>query len=752
VTRRPLNSDCNYDIFFTFCVEAAKMAKIHEAAMSVTIKVSPEDVTPHLPDVKAGADTAKEELGFLPHRVYDEFAVAGKLLVATMIISGIETYAGHMMFGGIYPHAKVFQLFIAPAFRGNGIARQLVMVLKERLCSNQWLSIKASVADDLPANAVWARMGFLIVRTKTGGVARKRQINVRVLELDTPSLLGYMGRPAHQDGFRFTERLFHRPIYLIDLNVLFDAVRKRHRSVSAAKVVRAGMSNSIRLMVADEFTQELLRTSSDPNNDPILAFAAQLGSLSRPPEKEVRSLTTKLAPIIFPDRSRQNTMTERDSSDLIHIATAIYHRAAGFITSEKAILRAHSYLNEKWNFDVISVEEFALLVDPGERVPRVSVADVFTETLQVRRDDETDLAHAHTFLEAMHLPPLFVHEALAYQETQVHWLLILGPTAPLGFAKWDVHGGLKRTADVFLCVDEAHRAAETILDHLLDVIPRELSKIGPTLIRLNIPPGHVATRQAALSSGFLPPYGAQPGDPKLQRLAVGRVVSAENWASVRKSLASVASVSLPAQVPTFEAVRERMLVNTAGQDFGMPLADVERFLAPVLFLCPGRAGVIVPIREYFASELIGTGHQISMLAPPEAILRRERVYISAKANVSRMKPGALILFYESLKSKGRGCVVAIARITYSKVVSKADALDTAQRRGVLDRRTLEMRSVYRDVTETSFDNIFILGSPVPLKRLRELGCADGSNLISPRVISFEKLIQIVAEGHIDDWC
>jgi len=138
-----------------------------------------------------------------------------------------------------------------------------------------------------------------------------------------------------------------------------------------------------------------------------------------------------------------------------------------------------------------------------------------------------------------------------------------------------------------------------------------------------------------------------------------------------------------------------------------------------------------------------------MLAPPEAIWRRERVYISAPRTIGRMMPGTPMLFYESLKGNGRGCINAIARITDSRVVSKADALGKVQQRGVLNNRTLEMRSMGHDVTETSFDNIFVFSSPVPLKRLRELGCADGSNLISARPISFDKLIQVVREGRID---
>ncbi|MBC7908249.1 MAG: GNAT family N-acetyltransferase [Rhodospirillaceae bacterium] len=716
--------------------------------MSIEIRDKLEDVLPFLPYVKAGADSAKEELGFLPEKVYDDLAISGKLVVATVTASGKESYAGHLMFGGIYPHAKVFQLFVAAGCRGNGIATRLIGHLRERLTANQWLSIKASVADDLAANDVWAHMGFRVVRTRAGGSARKRRINVRVLDLDTPSLLGLMRGTARQEGLRLAERLSYRPIYLIDLNVLFDTIRKRPRSSAAAKVIRAGLSNSIRLMVAAEFTAELLRTSADTNNDPVLAFASQLDFLSKPPDKTVRSLVNKLAPVIFPDRAAREILTERDMSDLVHIATAIHHGAAGFVTSENAILRASGHLHDTHRIDVIGVEEFARIVEVGVRVPRASITNVASGPLRTRRNHESDLAHARTFLEMMRAETAFAHEALACQGNQAQWLLVTGGGGALGFAKWEVHGGLKRAADVYLCVDEGHHAAEPIIDHLLDAIPRELSSVAPTLVRLHIPSGQVMTRQAALSMGFLPPEGASDGTSKLQRLAVGRVVSAANWTSVRQSLVSVAALSLPAQMPILAATPS-VLVNTGQRDIEMSLAEIERALAPVLFLFSGRGGVIIPIQEQYARELLGSSPQLSMLAPPEAILRRERVYISAPSTLRRMTPGTPMLFYESLDGNGRGCVIALARITESRVVSKVEALGKVKLRGVLDDRTLEQRSIGEEVTETSFDNIFLFKSPVALKRLRQLGCVDGSNLISARTLSFDKLSQVVKEGRID---
>ena len=718
--------------------------------MFITIKDTPEDVRPYLPDVMAGADTAKEELGFLPNAAYETLATSGKLLVATATVGGAEIYAGHLMFGGIFPQAKIFQLFAAPEFRCLGVARQLLTRLKERLTAGQWLSIVANVADDLVANSVWGKMGFRIVRTKAGGAARKRQINVRVLDLETPSLLTMMGAHASECELRFAERYFQRPIYLFDLNVLFDAVRKRPRTDAATKVVWAGMANSIRLMVAAEFTKELLRTSNDPGNDPVLAFAAHADSLSQPPERDLRPLVSKLAPIIFPDRHQQGVLTEQDQSDLKHIATAIHHRAAGFITSEKAILRARRHLLEAWNLDVIGVEEFAKLVETRQEEAEGMVAEVSNEMLRSRRNLPDDLPKARGLLQAVGASSAFVEDALAYQGTQAQWLLVINDQQrPVGFAKWIVFGGTKRTADVYLAVDETNAASESVLDHLLDAVPRELTDAGPTLVRLNSPAGQVATRQTAIALGFRPPEGAGNGHVTLQRLALGRIVSSENWHDIRQTMISVASLALPSIIPAANPVGTHVLLKAREREIALSLSEMEGILSPVLFILPGRTGVIVPIKESFARDLIGAAPQFSMLNPPEAILRRERVYVSSPRTVKQLKAGTPILFYESMGGSGRGCVIAVARITESRIVTKMDALLKVLRRGVLDYHSLNKRSVSSKVTETSFDNIFIFKTPVPLKRLRELGCVDGANLVSARAVSYERLIEVVREGRVD---
>jgi len=461
-------------------------------------------------------------------------------------------------------------------------------------------------------------------------------------------------------------------------------------------------------------------------------------------------LILQLSPNIFPERSLQNILTGRDQSDLRHIATAIHHHAAGFITSEKAILRARAYLNEVWKIDVVGIEEFAHLVTPNAEDARDAIAEVPTGMLRVRRNERKDMEQAPLFFRNIGVSPTFVESALACHDDQVRFLAAIDERQRMtGFAAWTVYGGTRRMADICLVVDETSCLSDVILDYIFDTIPRELSAPGPTFVRFNIPACQIATRQAALASGFRVPAGERDGNWTLQRLVAGRVMRSQNWLAVRQSLLSAGSLSLPKDIPSYEAAIKKIYLNTGRREIAIPLPALEQALSPTLLLLPGRDGVIVPIKEHFCRDLFGASPQLSLLAPPEAILRRERVYISAPRTLKRLKPGSLIVFYESLKGNGRGCAIAIARITGSRVVAKADALDTVARRGVLNHRSLENRSVTQEVTETSFDNIFVFRNPVPLERLRKLGCVDGANLVTAKAISFKALTRIVEEGQVD---
>jgi len=105
-----------------------------------------------------------------------------------------------------------------------------------------------------------------------------------------------------------------------------------------------------------------------------------------------------LAGLIFPERTRSGTLTGQDRSDLLHIATAIHHRVAGFITGERAILRAREELNQLYSIDVVGAAEFVETLEPGEVGPTSLCATPDGFTIRVANVSDENAALVKDFL------------------------------------------------------------------------------------------------------------------------------------------------------------------------------------------------------------------------------------------------------------------------------------------------------------------------------------------------------------------
>ncbi len=329
--------------------------------MKFEIHKNYDDVRDYIDTVRASADEHKSELGFLPFTAYEDQALKGRLWVA--VESNTKDFVGHLMFGGRFPSLKVTQMFVQPKYRKQRIASFLIEKLARYGENNNYLSISARVAEDLPANSFWESSGFKLSHKKEGGKTTKRVINVRCRDLDTPSLLTLMADPSsrfeHHEKISYINKpISSTPFYAIDLNILFDIIKDRDSKLEASSVIMAALNNKIRLCVTDEFATELERNTQGFRNDPLLEFAKELPTLKFTDEKKEKEILPLLRPIVFPQRKLDGRTALQDNSDLRHLAKSICSRADGFITREKAILRAGQQIYEQFSLEIIPPADF----------------------------------------------------------------------------------------------------------------------------------------------------------------------------------------------------------------------------------------------------------------------------------------------------------------------------------------------------------------------------------------------------------
>jgi len=266
----------------------------------------PPSVAKVLPQIIALSNRDKEALGFLPNSAFEDACLQGRIIVARENAEGASNVAGYVLFGGVFPHARVYQISVNNDSRRSGIASRMMQALVARLEAEGYLSLSAKVADDLPiAASFYKRNGFQATKSVVGGSSRSRQITIFARSLNTDDLFSITRRSEQPDllvslALRST-RSGDAPFYVFDLNVLFDLIRNRKRTASARRLFGAALAHKVRLVVTPEFLTELRRTSFDAADDVVLKMALQLPQLTQADDGELATLAATVHRIVFED-------------------------------------------------------------------------------------------------------------------------------------------------------------------------------------------------------------------------------------------------------------------------------------------------------------------------------------------------------------------------------------------------------------------------------------------------------------------
>jgi ribosomal protein S18 acetylase RimI-like enzyme len=705
------------------------------------------DVMPYLDDVIGWADSEKNALGFLPSQVFKEHARKGNLFVAVSIGDGGRLiYSGHLLFDARHSRATVLQIFVEPDARRRGTAQRMLDRMKEHLTELDFISIYGNVAEDLrEANAFWERNGFYVQRTRPGGKTRKRTILVRCHELPSPQLFDRSGITSNNPFGLDTGFQGDKPIYLLDLNVLFDLRPRRARHEAALDLFHAERHGACQLALSAELKEELGRTSAAAaRSDPMHTWAAIFITFPAPPQAEKDRLIETLGAIVFPERARDRSYSANDLSDLTHLATAVHHRLTGFITSDDAILAAGKQIEAMFSIHVISPQVFQPSNDPVDREElfETSVAEVALGAVPLPVECEEQLRR------------MLLRLGISDAEAVSHWGAFDSTERSVLRSAVLVEGCLAgylaclRQVDAFtitgrMAIDEANPQARAAARLLLNKLLSRVRDIAPSRVRLQLAPKQVAARELAAVLGFA---GAENG-AILSKLVLNRIVTPGNWTATTSKLHALAQLRLPSVCPTFKDIDQQIEVLCPdGNRRFVRLHEVESSLSPAILCLPGRPAVITPIQRGFAEQLLEHSPQSTLLPRSRAAQYSERHYLSSEKTLKFFARGTIMLFYESGRGHGSAAIVAIARVQRAylkpeKAIEQAD-FDPS----VLSPETLSSIGRSKSKTVTVFDNLIRLPRPVPLRSLQKIGCGEPNHLISTRPITSDQLSKILNEA------
>jgi GNAT superfamily N-acetyltransferase len=431
------------------------------------------DLSQYLDQIATFADDNKDAFGFLARQCYAEALERERIWIYTHQ----GNVVAYLFFGGRSSNITVKQLFVAEVARKCGLGKKLIEQLKTYALSNGFQTISARVAADLSANSFWEKMEFLVERQIKGCQTTKRLINVRLLELSGNFL--WSSDVAERDeyaAFSIKRPLLSRPNYALDLNVFFDIIKSRIDAASAQLLVSSAMDSKLRLCVTHEFANELARHSV-VGNDPVLQFARALPTLPKVPDSQLRSLIVDLRKLIFPEASRSQKRAVNDHSDLIHLAASIHHKAFGFITREKAILRCANTLRTQYGLEVVSPIDFLPeTYDDQFASFAVSVA-VGNADIRLAVFNENRRSDVEAFLsEVVGLPKQMIANVLeaGTSVTLRKRLISTCEDKVVGFASWTLETSLEPAVNCYLFVDEKKVESQLFVDHVLQKISTDL--------------------------------------------------------------------------------------------------------------------------------------------------------------------------------------------------------------------------------------------------------------------------------------
>lgn len=707
------------------------------------------DVHDLMDEICTLADTEKKALGFIPRGAYPQFATQKRVVVALGEHSEI---AGYSIFGGTSLQAKIIQTYVKPGYRRGGLAKALVGEVIARAEKIGCLSIKAEVASDLEyANRFYEHCGFAKFGEKEGGKTTKRTLITRVKELNTPSLLDVFkqGMGSTNVSAIPISVLAETPLYLIDLNVLFDAAGNRRNGEAANRVISAAFENEIRIAIAEEFIEELERNEPDEKLNQGLSLSRAFPRLPQPNKESFQKHHQVLGPRIFPHRFENGKLTLQDLSDLRHLTTAIEQGAHGFVTSDRKILAQSEWLKRYYGLDVISPA--MLGGSPSEASTGRSISiNTKTSRLQSRDFDEKDRSGLEKLATSEQFSIDGIKRALASGTSAANRKrnTVFDDGKLIGFCSWSKGSASSPVSQLFVIVDHQATDVELVVDHLLDSACRDVAADRITKLWIDTRSRDVLLRNRSILWGFRPEDNSSLRHGKLSKICLGTALTPHNWDEIRSSIGTTFGIDLPASMPNYGSIDQNMTLES-GQSTAieMPIEVMEDFLSPCLLALPERPAVIVPILPHFVEALFHGSLQPTLLEEKQALMRRLRCYLSTPRSFNQIPDKGMIAFYESRgqsKSPGRSSAVAVARIRRRFIADKIVALNMANDRGVLSKDDVNRIAVDNKVCVTEIDNILKFRRPIELERLKTMRCADDANLVTARSVdssSFQKLLE-----------
>lgn len=650
-------------------------------------------------------------LGFLPHAVYKEAAAAGTL-IALVVDTAVVAYALYTL-----PRqcVRLWQLCVSKEFRGHGHARLLIETISERHGDRTGISLLCR--SDYSENKMWPHLRFKPTGTTPGHGHDRMELTAWWLD------------HGHPDLFSASDP--YAPLkVMIDLNVFADIesgyVRSKNQESKALADIT--LADQLELVISTELHTEIQRLPSGSERERQLQATRNYRTIrsdARAIDRAAQWITSQVSAAGGPDLSTNTG----DISDVRHLAEAYLSGVTVLSTRDEQFIEWSAHVVSDTEVRVMLPSDVILHVDELARAQEYQPAQLEQTQYTLRRVASRAEADLLPFLRVEQgerkADYLALVRGMLAQGHRIEPIVLRDPSgAPIALCITNVD---EDSLLVQILRINSRRLEDTVVRQMLFYIRKQAVASGLSIMRICDPHLSLSIVQAMREDGFIPHENSWIG---FAVPACGNAVKVDLALSRAGSLVGL----------NLQQLRPELSAPIA--------ADLERRLWPAKIIDSKLPSFLIPIKPEFSTELFGIPPSLMLRSDTLGISREHVYYRSPRPN--RETAPARLLWYGSGADKRSGltAVIGCSRLEQVIVAKPADLHRQFRHLGVWKQERITAAAAGGRARCLRFADTEIFSTPVPLRRLRDLGRRYQTNLIlqSPQKIPSDLFAAIYEEG------
>jgi predicted GNAT family acetyltransferase/predicted nucleic acid-binding protein len=293
----------------------------------------------------------RSTLGMFPRGAFEDHANKNWIVY----LRDDNSVKGYLLYRNARNRVVISHLCVSDEIRGQGGARVLFNALKDTVDDGHCRGIEVRCRSDYQISRMWPSLGFECIRNIAGRAKDGSELTIWFYKFDVSDFFYDMMPKQDDDDLTWA---------ILDSNIVFklstpDAVD----SEESLSLVSDTISSYVRYFVTPEVFVETERKKSQKEKEKSNKFARKFEKI-----EVKRSAFEKYRDVLAPIWG--SITSDRDRSDLNHIAYAAASGFQNFITQDEGLLNKSESIYDICNISVLRPVDFVTQLDQIENLEK----------------------------------------------------------------------------------------------------------------------------------------------------------------------------------------------------------------------------------------------------------------------------------------------------------------------------------------------------------------------------------------------